>query len=78
MGQRAHRGYAVLEADARASTPLAPAGLILSTDARPALCRQHYLSDLCRPHLKGLTQGLTELEGVNTFAAVKALSREEC
>ena len=65
----------LLGADARGSTPLAPAGLILSADARAVVHRQHYLSDLCRALSQGLYQGLTGLEGVNKFTAVKAHSR---
>lgn len=65
-------------ADVRGSTPLAPVGLILSADARPALRRQHYLSDLSGPLSQGLHQGLTGLGGVNTFTAVKAHSRGWC
>lgn len=76
--QRAHEDTWSWAADVRGSTPLAPAGLILSTDARPALRRQHYRSDLCRPLSHRFHQGSTGLEGVNTFTAVKAHSRGRC
>lgn len=62
----------VLAADVQDSTPLSPAGLHWSADARPALHGQHYLSDLCRSLLQGFHQGLTGLGGVNMVAAVKA------
>lgn len=61
-----------LHADVWGSTPLAPAGLILSTDARLAIRRQRCRSDLCGAASRGFYQGLTGLEGVNKFTAVKA------
>lgn len=64
-----------MAADVQGSTPLAPAGLILSADARPAVRRQHYLSDLLKELRTWLHLGLTGLEGVNKFRAVKAHSR---
>lgn len=60
------------------STLLAPSGLILSTDARPAFCGQHYRCDLCRPLSQCFHRGLTGLGGVNILEAVKARSRGLC
>lgn len=57
------------------SSPLAPAGLNLSADARFAIRRQCRLSDLCAALSPGLSRGLTRLEGVNAFTAFKSHSR---
>jgi len=73
--QPAHWGHMVLSANVAGSTPLAPAELILSTDARPALSGQHYLSDLCRPLSQAFYQASAGLGGVNTPTAVKTYSR---
>lgn len=66
------------DTDVEGSIPLAPAWLILISDARPTIHRQHYLSDLCGISSQGVYQGLTGLEGVNKFTAVKTHSGGQC